>query len=315
MDFCLKVNEILAGQRLDRVVVEECLSCSRGGAVSLIKSGKIKVSNGKKKPGYRVKLHDIIKGPIPEKKKSLPTPEPSELDIIHEDAFVIVINKKAGVVVHPSPGHASNTLVNALLSHCPPIKKVGDDPFRPGIVHRLDKDTSGVMVVAKKQSSFDFLKREFHQRRIKKKYLAILSGNLESDSGEILLPIGRHSVKRKMMSVNSPAGRPAETCWMVKERFVQGGCLVEVDLKTGRTHQIRVHFKAHGNPLVGDRVYGRRWKKKATYPGCRLEKMAERQMLHAWKLVFRHPWSGKLSHFEAPPAKDMKALIAFGQSL
>ncbi len=305
----LKISDALAGQRLDCVVAEAYPPCSRSLAVSLIKSGDIKVSGQIKKPGYRLRQDEVVTGSIPIKTQQLPLAEKTELEILHEDSSIIVINKQPGMVVHPAPGHVSETLVNALLDHYPPIETVGDEPMRPGIVHRLDMDTSGIMVVAKKRSSFEFLKQEFQQRRVKKFYLAIVSGNMESDSGQILLPIGRHPVKRKMMSTTSPAGRHAETLWFVRKRFEGGGCLVEVELKTGRTHQIRVHFKAQGCPLIGDRVYGRKRKKNAAYPGAWLEKKVNRQMLHAWKLGFRHPWSGKAMLFEAPMAQDMKDVL------
>ena len=306
----VKITDALAGQRFDSVVAEAYSPCSRSLAVTFIKSGDIRVSGQIKKPGYRLRQDEVITGSIPIKsQQQLPLPEKAELEIIHEDPSIIVINKEPGMVVHPAPGHVSETLVNSLLAHYPPIENVGDDPMRPGIVHRLDMDTSGVMVIAKKQSSFEFLKQEFQQRRVKKFYLAIVSGNMEPDSGQILLPIGRHPVKRKMMSVVSPAGRHAETLWFVRKRFEQGGCLVEVELKTGRTHQIRVHFKAQGCPLIGDRVYGRKQKKNANYQGGWLENKVNRQMLHAWKLGFRHPWSGKPVLFEASMAQDMKDVL------
>ncbi len=307
-----KINEKHYGKRFDSVIWEiiNLPHLSRNYLSSLIKTHKILVSGEKKKPGYRLKPGDIIIGIIPEptklKNKISISPEPIHIKIIYEDDHIIVINKDAGIVVHPAAGNLSGTLVNALYHHIPDIKNIGEDPLRPGIVHRLDKDTTGIMVIAKNNEAFNFLKNEFKYRRVIKKYLCIVTGNLQENSGEIAFPIGRDKIKRKRMSINAPNSRKAETLWKVKKRF-NIATLVEAELKTGRTHQIRVHFRAINHPLVGDPLYG--FKKRKTKNNnflANMEKDITRQMLHSWKLSFKHPLSGEQIDFKAPIPCDMK---------
>jgi len=293
------------GQRLDTVVVQMADKISRGSVAAMIRSGDVRVSGLKKKPGYRVKPGDEISGRLTVPSLPFVSPKPMSLDIIHEDRYILVINKPAGMVVHPAPGSWADTLVNGLLDHCPGIEGVGEDALRPGIVHRLDKDTSGVIVVAKTSRSLDFLKKAFKYRRVEKQYLALVSGEIPESSGMVTLPIGRHPVKRKCMTVDLSHGRSAITLWH-KRAQCTGATLLEVALKTGRTHQIRVHFKALGYPLIGDTCYGRRWRKKAEKNMLPIERGVPRQMLHAWKLGFCHPWSGRRMEFMAPLADDMK---------
>ena len=304
----LKIEEQGVGQRLDAVVAREMEIISRGGAADMIRSGYVRVGGAMKKPGYRVKLGDVINGrfSVP----SLPpvTAAVMPLDILYEDSHLLIINKPAGMVVHPAPGNWSDTLVNGLLTYCPAIEGVGGDPLRHGIVHRLDKDTSGVMVVAKTDGAHDFLKKAFQYRRVEKRYLALISGEIPESSGGVTLPIGRHPVKRKQMTIDLSHGRSAVTLWQ-KRSQCSGATLVEVRLKTGRTHQIRVHFKALGYPLIGDTCYGRRWKKRTANKIPSVQKGAKRQMLHAWKIGFRHPWSGQRMDFSAPMPMDMKKIL------
>jgi len=325
------VSSRFEGYRLDCAVALKNSDWSRSAIAQLIKRGEILVSGKEKKPSYRVHAGDLISCLLPDLHgdRLLMSEYPIEenslsdhfmnkyainqellsseiapdlpFDILHEDHQILVINKKPGVVVHPAPGNLSGTLVHFLISYYPQIRSVGEDIVRPGIVHRLDRDTSGVMVVAKEKGAFCFLKREFMQRRVEKRYIALVSGNLRDDSGHIVMPIGRHPVKRKMMSTIAENGRYAETLWKVIQRH-PGATLVEAELKTGRTHQVRVHFKALGHPLVGDSVYGFR-------SGCRLQGSKKRQMLHAWKLSFRHPWSGRRVEFKAPLPHDMAEFI------
>jgi len=297
MKINIKIPEDLKDNRFDTVITTFSKLCSRSLAARLINTGDILVNNEKKKPGYKVKPDDIITGMIPDSKNDIPTlPENICLDIAFEDEFIFVINKAPGMVVHPGPGNLSGTLVNALLFYEPKIKGVGQDLFRSGIVHRLDKNTSGLMVIAKTKTALDFLQKEFKQRRVEKKYLALIFGNLHEDRGEINLPLGRHPVKRKIMAINHKDGKPARTIWTIKKRF-NSACLVEVLLKTGRTHQIRVHFYAIDHPLVGDSIYQpRRYRKQKS--------IAPRQMLHSWQLAFRHPYSGKKVQFKADPPED-----------
>ncbi len=270
-----------------------------------VDGNQIFVNNRKKKPGYRVKQGDIITGTIPEAiSEAEVLAEAVPTDIVFEDDHILVINKKPGMVVHPAPGNLSGTLVNALLYYNPEIRGVGKEKTRSGIVHRLDKDTSGLMVIAKTEQALSFLQKEFKERRVEKKYTALVAGSMSCDQGEIDLPIGRHPVKRKLMAINHENGKPAVTLWKVQKRF-KTACLVEISLKTGRTHQIRVHFYSMNHPLVGDRVYqpGRLRKKKGIAP---------RQMLHSHQLSFRHPYSGQRMEFKSELPEDfLKTILLF----
>lgn len=301
MDINFSVPQAFQDIRLDVVVSQIHDNCSRALAAELIHDGKILVCGKLKKPGYKVRVSDQITGKLPEFVAPTVSPEEGCLDILYEDSHLLVLNKPAGRVVHPGPGNYSGTLVNALLHHDPYLSRVGNDPLRSGIVHRLDKDTSGVMVVAKTNQALIFLQKEFKQRRVDKRYLAIVSGNITPDEGEILLPIGRHPVKRKLMSTQSNAGKKARTLWKVREQLTNAA-LVEVQLKTGRTHQIRVHFYAIGYPIIGDSVYQYKRKRKAG-------NKPDRQMLHALYISFRHPFSGRRVAFESPLPDDFISIL------
>jgi 23S rRNA pseudouridine1911/1915/1917 synthase len=313
--FTFLANESDQGRRLDAVVAAHLPDCSRSLAVNLIANLEILVDHQAKKPGYRVKCGDEILGRIPVPIQAETIPEPIPLQILYQDSHIVVLNKQAGLVVHPAPGHSRGTLVNALLYHCPDLEGIGGE-IRPGIVHRLDKDTSGTMVVAKNAGAHERLARQFKARTIQKKYLALVYGELRADEGTITLPIGRHPVHRKRMSTITRKGRTAETSWRVRQRF-QGITLLELTLKTGRTHQIRVHCTAMGHPIVGDQVYGsRKWLKdmdrlfsgESSSMAAQL-KVAPRQMLHAWQLGLTHPHAGEFMTFESPIPADMAALM------
>jgi 23S rRNA pseudouridine1911/1915/1917 synthase len=302
MNIHITIQEDQKDIRLDSLVADK-IGLTRRNAALLANKGDILVNEQVRKPGYKVKPGDCITGSIPDPgTESVVLSENIDLDIVFEDEHLMVINKKPGMVVHPAPGHLSGTLVNAVLFHEPDIENAGTDKFRAGIVHRLDKDTSGLMVVAKTQQALTFLQREFKQRRVEKQYLALILGNPVEEHGEINLPIGRHPVKRRLMAVNHETGRPARTLWHIQQRF-KTACLVQVLLKTGRTHQIRVHFYAMGYPLMGDLTYQpRRFRKKKS--------LAPRQMLHSWQLAFRHPYSGQRVLFNAPLPEDFLAVKA-----
>jgi 23S rRNA pseudouridine1911/1915/1917 synthase len=303
MKININIHSELKGTRLDTVISEFDQDCSRSRAAWLINNSHILVNKFKKKPGYKVKRGDILTGEILKADADMiVSPEDIELNIIFEDDHIIVINKIPGMVVHPAPGNMSRTLVNALLFHNPTIKDAGEDPFRSGIVHRLDKDTSGLMVVAKTNQALDFLQKEFKQRRVEKKYLALVTGNISDDYGQINLPIGRHLKKRKIMAVNHETGKYAITSWKVKTRF-KAACLVEALLKTGRTHQIRVHFYSIDHPLIGEQIYNYRRYRKG-------KSIASRQMLHSWKLAFCHPYSGRKVSFTAKLPQDFMQTIS-----
>ncbi len=289
--------------RLDILISRIFDRCSRRQACEWILHGDLFVAGMHKKPSYRVKTGDHITGRRDNEKAILSIiPEPVTLDILYEDPHLMVINKPAGLVVHPGAGNETGTVVHALLNHDPSIAASADDPVRTGIVHRLDKDTSGVMVVGKTRQSLLFLLKEFKQRRVDKRYLAVVDKNPGPESGKIELPIGRHPVKRKMMSVSTTSVKPAITLWHVKERF-DTAALIEAVLKTGRTHQIRVHLYAAGYPVMGDRVYQTRRNRRAG------NSKVGRQLLHAWKISFRHPYSGIRLRFEAPLPDDFNRVL------
>ena len=312
--FSIQVKPSDEGKRLDVLVAAFLSDCTRTFVSRLIADEHVRVDGHPKKPGYRVKSGDNISGIIPPPVPVEFKPEPIPIDILHEDDHIVVVNKQPGLVVHPAPGHFSGTLVNGLLYHCPTIEGIGGE-VRPGIVHRLDKDTSGTMVVAKNDAAHTALSRQFKSRKIQKTYLALVHGKMKSSAGSVELPIGRHPVERKRMSTVSPRGRTAVTNWKVYEQF-QNFTVLEVDLKTGRTHQIRVHCSALGHPIVGDKVYRPRKLEKTIARGSQqsdqilgILKSARRQMLHAWRLNFRHPHTGKAVSFASPLPEDMAQVI------
>ncbi len=298
------------GRRLDVFIGEHLPRCSRSFAAQLISEDCVQVNGEPKKAGYRMKAGDAVRGCLPPPRPSGFRPEPIPLQILFEDEHIVVVDKQPGLVVHPAPGHYSGTLVNGLLHHCPDLGGIGSE-LRPGIVHRLDKDTSGTLVVAKKAPALERLAAQFKSRSVRKEYLALVHGDLAEDSATIRLSIGRHPVDRKRMSTASRKPREAETRWRVRRRF-PGVCLLEVTLKTGRTHQIRVHLAAIGHPIVGDPVYGRRKADGSKSGPAALADLlagARRQMLHAWRLGFEHPHTGAAMQFESPLPEDMARLI------
>ncbi|MBW2563110.1 MAG: RluA family pseudouridine synthase [Deltaproteobacteria bacterium] len=305
--FTVFVDESDTEKRLDVVVSSVISDCSRSYAAKLIANGHILVQGENKKPGYRVKTGERIEARVPAPIPAVFEPEPIEIDILYEDEHLIVINKRAGIVVHPAPGHYSGTLVNALLYHCPDIGTISGE-IRPGIVHRLDKDTSGTLVIAKSSSIHENLSMQFKSRTIKKEYLALVHGELAFDSGSINLPIGRHPVHRKRMSTKSKKGREAETSWEVRERF-KNATFIKVNLKTGRTHQIRVHCAAINHPVIGDPVYCTRKVGSDLFKRQDFKKKVTRQMLHAWRLKIIHPALQKEMTFESPIPQDMEECI------
>lgn len=307
--FTIIAAEFDADTRLDSFVASNISACSRKTAASLIQKGLIHVSGSVKKPGYRIKPGDTIEGILPAPQPVAFQPEPISLSILFEDTAIIIIDKAPGVVVHPAPGHYTGTLVNGLLFHCPDLSGIGGE-LRPGIVHRLDKDTSGVLAVAKSQEAHIHLASQFKSRKVNKRYLCVVHGEPKTDAGTIQLPIGRHPSDRKKMSVHSRKPRSAETQWRVRERF-DGFALLDIRLKTGRTHQIRVHCAAIHHPVVGDTVYGGRKgvRKFKTEARRLLIKGISRQMLHAFHLGIIHPVTDEPMSFEAPVPEDMRGLI------
>jgi len=298
-----------AGRRLDTVIAGRFPAFSRSYAGRLIRAGRVTINRLAKKPGYLIKYGDIVRAEIPPPQPIGCSPEPIPLSVLHEDGHVIVLNKPPGLVVHPGPGHRTGTLVNALLDHCLDLAGIGGE-LRPGIVHRLDKGTSGTMVVAKSDIAHESLSRQFKKRQVEKRYLALVYGKIKASAGVIDLPIGRHPLDRKKMSTRSRRSRATETRWRRRERF-HGATLIDVDLKTGRTHQIRVHAAAMGHPVVGDTTYGgkKRWKEGHSKDVQHILSSVKRQMLHAWQLAFLHPDTQEPMRFESPVPEDMASVM------
>jgi 23S rRNA pseudouridine1911/1915/1917 synthase len=292
-----------AGTRLDTYLARAVPDLSRSRAERLIEEGHVLVDGRPARPATRVQAGSRVIVELPPPEPLALVPEPIPLRIVYEDPEILVIEKPAGLVVHPAPGHPTGTLVHALLGHAESLAE-SDDPTRPGIVHRLDKDTSGLMVVAKTERARLWLVDQFAQRRVHKRYLALLAGAVTPDEGVIDAPIGRHPVHRQRMAIVPEArgGRPARTAYRVLERF-PGYTLVEAFPETGRTHQIRVHFASQGWPVVGDPVYG----------GRRATRAAEalglaRQFLHAADLRFTLP-DGREYSFHSELPDDLAAVL------
>lgn len=298
-----------AKTRLDIFLLQRLPDLTRSRIKNLIEDGLVSLNDMPAKAGVKVKGGDEISITIPEPQPVKAEPEKIPLDIIYEDKDVIVINKPPGLTVHPGTGRASGTLVNALLYHCKDLSGIGG-VLRPGIVHRIDKDTSGVLVVAKNDRSHQFLAKQFKEHSIKRRYLAIVSGCVKKDEGTVDLPIGRHISERKKMSVRTRKGRRAVTHYRVLKRF-PFHTLLEVTLETGRTHQIRVHLSAIHHPVIGDPVYG-----KGNIPSglsqkaIALIKNLKRQALHAETLGIIHPETKEYLEFTVPLPSDMEAVIA-----
>jgi 23S rRNA pseudouridine1911/1915/1917 synthase len=307
-EFTFHVLPLDAGVRLDRFIPSRITTCSRSYCAHLIASGMVQVAGQDAKPSYRVKAGDVVSVRMPPPIQPHARPEPVDLDILYQDAHILVLNKQPGLVVHPAPGHAGGTLVNGLLFHCPDLEGIGGE-LRPGIVHRLDKDTSGTLVVAKTAEAHLSLSRQFKARTVRKVYLALVRGRVAQDAGSVDLPIGRHPTDRKRMSTRSRKGRSALTAWEVKERF-EAATLLEIRLRTGRTHQIRVHCAAIGHPVVGDPLYGGRRAGPGKAAAVRRLSECRRQMLHAWRLTFAHPATGRTVTFASSLPADMENLLS-----
>ena len=286
-----------ARMRIDRHLVTALPELSRSRIQQLIRSGSVRLNGAITRPHQIVRTGDQIELTNPPPEKIETRPEAIPLEVLFEDDDLIVINKPAGMTVHPGAGHHEHTLVNALLHHCSTLSGIGGKE-RPGIVHRLDKETSGCLVAAKNDIAHRELSKQFATRTVEKIYLALVAGKLRKQTGVIEEKIGRHPVQRKRMSVSSPRGREARTEYRVL-RLNEQASLIECRLHSGRTHQIRVHLHHLGHPVLGDKIYGLRFAKN--FP---------RQMLHAWKLGFRHTRTGERKNFEAPLPDDFEQAIA-----
>lgn len=291
-------------ERLDRFLADSVPEHSRSFIQKLIRRGDASVNDKSVKPSYTLEEGDriVLKTPPPEDKT--PLPEDIDLDIIYQDEDIIVVNKPADMVVHPGAGNKTGTLVNALLYHCGELSSIGGIQ-RPGIVHRLDKDTTGILVVAKNDQSHESLAKQLFERTLERYYKALVTGEVEKPEGIIDAPIGRHPVNRLIMTVKNKNGKKAVTHYKIIKRC-EGVTLLELKLETGRTHQIRVHMQHMGHPVMGDSHYG--GLKKERLEGVppwektligKLKK-ATSQLLHAEKLIFRHPRTGEIKSFIAP---------------
>ena len=300
MSFSFRVTGTLVGRRVDQAVAEQQPELSRAQARRLIEHGEILVEGERTRPSARLREGEQVTGRVPEPVPDTLAPEAIPLAVAFEDEHLIVVDKPAGLVVHPAPGHRSGTLVNALLHHCENLSGVGG-VRRPGIVHRLDKDTSGLLVAAKGDAAHRGLAAQFRAHTVEREYLALARGAPRADAGSVDAPIGRHPSDRKKWSTRARTGREATTHWRVTERLT-GHVLLRVRLETGRTHQIRVHLASVGLPVAGDPVYG----------GGRAEARAlelDRQALHAAVLGFEHPVTGARVALESPLPHDLVVVL------
>lgn len=287
-----------SGERIDRFLSENLEDLSRSYIQKLLKEGSILVGGRPVKANYKVNENDEILVRIPDPEVLDIVPENIPLDILYEDEDILVVNKPKGMVVHPSPGHYSHTLVNAILYHCGERLSGINGVLRPGIVHRIDMDTTGSLLVCKNDRAHQILAEELKEHAITRRYHAIVHGNLKEDRGTVNAPIGRHPVDRKKMSTKSSNGRPAVTHYKVLERF-GSYTYIECELETGRTHQIRVHMSSIGHPILGDAVYG----------PARCPFKLEGQTLHAKILGITHPTTGEYMEFDAPLPEYFSVLL------
>lgn len=285
----LYLKAVLSGERIDRFLCTDLGDLSRSYIQKLLKEGAIRVNGKSVKANYKLNAGDEIRVQIPDPEPLDILPEDIPLDIIYEDDDILVVNKPKGMVVHPAPGHYSHTLVNAVLYHCGGSLSGINGVLRPGIVHRIDMDTTGSLLICKNDRAHQILADELKEHNITRRYHAVVHGNLKEDTGTVNAPIGRHPVDRKKMSTKAPNGRHAVTHYRVLERF-GNYTYIECELETGRTHQIRVHLASIGHPILGDTVYG----------PAKCPFKLEGQTLHAKILGIVHPSTGKYMEFDAP---------------
>ena len=287
------------GERIDRYLSEELEDRSRSYIQKLIKENHVTVNQKPVKANYRLSLGDRVEIDLPEAKEPDIKPEDIPLDILYEDKDIIIVNKPKQMVVHPAPGHYSQTLVNALMYHCGFELSGINGTMRPGIVHRIDMDTTGSLVACKNDMAHQSLSKQLKEHSIRRIYVAIVHGNIKEEDGTVNAPIGRHPTERKKMSIHSRNGREAITHYQVLERF-GNYTYIQCELETGRTHQIRVHMASLGHPLLGDMVYG---PKKCPFPHL------QGQTLHAMTIGFVHPSTHQYMEFSAPLPQYFECLL------
>ena len=304
--FIINVLPPDASKRLD-VFVSEKTDITRSQVQRLIRERLVLVNNKQESPNYRIRTNDSITINKPEEEFKTLIPENIPLKIFHIDDHLVVVDKPAGMVVYPATGHDRGTLLNALAYRCKKLASIGG-PLRPGVVHRLDKDTSGIMVVALDDKTYYDLAEQFKNRTINRKYMALVYGNIKEDSGKIVMEIGRSASDRKKMSTKTKRGKEAVTRWKVIKKF-GAATLIEAKLGTGRTHQIRVHFSAIGHPVLGDKTYGKKIEVEIKTDESKKKIAFPRQMLHAETLGFIQPVTKEYIEFSSPLPEDMEECI------
>jgi 23S rRNA pseudouridine1911/1915/1917 synthase len=304
----LVVDETGAGSRIDRFVAVRLPSLSRARVQALLDEGRVQLDGRPARASQRLRAGQLVVVEVPEPEPALPRPEDIPLKVVHEDAHLLVVDKPAGITVHPGAGRASGTLVNALLHHVRDLSGIGG-VLRPGIVHRLDRGTSGLLVVAKDDETHRALARQFAERTVEKEYVAIVLGTPSRAEAEIAAAIGRDPVHRKRMSARVARGRAARSHYRTLERL-DGATLLRVRIHTGRTHQIRVHLASIGHPVAGDSTYGGRRPAPSKRETSReaLQSLG-RPALHAARLAFTHPATGQRLVFESPLPEDLRLLL------
>lgn len=295
----LFIVESQEGERIDRYLAETMPDCSRSYIQKLIKTQNVLVNQEPVKASYKLLIGDRLEIILPEVREPDIVAEDIPLDILYEDSDIIIVNKPKQMVVHPAPGHLSGTLVNALMYHCRQELSGINGMMRPGIVHRIDMDTTGSLVVCKNDKAHQSLAEQLKEHSMKRVYVAVVHGNIKEEEGTVDAPIGRHPTERKRMSIHAKNGRHAVTHYKVLERFGEY-TLIQCKLETGRTHQIRVHMASIGHPLLGDMVYGPR--------KCPFPKLLG-QTLHAKTLGFIHPKTGEYLEVEAPLPEYFQQLL------
>ncbi len=312
------VSRKMQNTRLDLYLIKGGIGLSRSGAERLIKEGKVTVNGKETKPGYKIKEGDRIYAEFEIKEPYSVVVENFPVPIVYEDDDVIIVNKPKGLVVHPAKGNVTGTLVNALLGRYKNLAGTSDKT-RPGIVHRLDKDTTGLMVVAKSEKALISLGRQMEEKSARRTYIAVVWGIISNNSGTVEAPIGRHPIDRKRMAVTPFKSRNAITDFIVLKRFAKIATLLQLNLHTGRTHQIRVHLEYIDHPVVGDPTYSGRDPRKIFHvvPSIfngevrEILNLIDRQALHAWQLSFFHPGKNQRVSFEVDLPDDMKGLIEY----
>ncbi|MBM4301620.1 MAG: RluA family pseudouridine synthase [Deltaproteobacteria bacterium] len=297
-----------SGARLDQFLAQS-LRWSRARLQKLVKSKRVLVNGEPRPASYRVREGDTLVVSVPPPSPSHLAPEALPLTILFEDRDLLVVNKPAHLVVHPGAGHSKGTLLNALVHYCPDLKDIGE-VSRPGLVHRLDKDTSGLIMVAKTSLAHAALVAQFQARAITKRYLALVWGRLPEIQGKIDREVGRHPTARRKMSVNARRGKRAITFWRVIQEFPGPLTLAELTPQTGRTHQLRVHLASEGHPVLGDATYGGGVSRLTGHPRLKgVKPLVHRQLLHAWRLGITHPRTGEPMQWEAQLPEDFQAVV------